>query len=200
MPRVAEKPAARPSAPAPVFFRDARAFRRWLHSHAATATELLVGFHKRHTAEPSMTWPESVDEALCFGWIDGVRKRIDDERYQIRFTPRRPGSIWSAINIAKVQQLEAEGRMTPAGRDAFARRTEARSVVYAYEQAETATLTAAERAAFRKQRAAWRFFEDTPPGYRRVVLHWVTSARKPETREARLAKLMQACALGQRLR
>ncbi len=186
--------------PAPLFFRDGRAFRRWLQVHAATAPELLVGFHKRHTDEPSMTWPESVDEALCFGWIDGVRQRIDDDRYQIRFTPRRPGSIWSAINIAKVHKLEAEGRMTQAGRDAFARRTEARSVVYAYEQPETATLTAAELALFRKQRGAWKFFEATPPSYRRVVLHWVTGARKPQTRAARLAKLVEACAMGQRLR
>jgi uncharacterized protein YdeI (YjbR/CyaY-like superfamily) len=147
-----------------------------------------------------MSWSESVDEALCSGWIDGVRRRIDDGAYSIRFTPRKPGSIWSAINIAKVEQLQAEGRMTGAGTEAFARRTDARSKVYSHEQAQTAELSAAELLAFKRDKAAWRFFdEDTPPGYKKVVLHWISSAKKPETRVARLAKLIEACATGQRL-
>ena len=185
---------------APTFFPSTTAFREWLAANAGSATELLVGFHKVGTGRSSMSWSGSVDEALCFGWIDGVRKRIDDAAYSIRFTPRKPGSIWSAINIAKVGQLQAEGRMTPAGAEAFAKRTEAKSVVYAYEQEETAELSSAELRAFKRNKAAWRFFESTPPGYKKVLLHWVSSAKKPETRAARLAKLLEASAAGQRLR
>lgn len=125
----------RAPAPKPAFFETAAAFRRWLVKHAATRGELVVGFHKVGSGAPSMTWPESVDEALCVGWIDGVRKRIDDATYQIRFTPRHPGSIWSAVNIAKAERLIAEGRMTAAGLEAFERRTPERSAVYAFEQA-----------------------------------------------------------------
>ena len=147
-----------------------------------------------------MSWPESVDEALCFGWIDGVRKRIDDSAYTIRFTPRKPGSIWSAVNIAKVAQLQASGRMRPEGVAAFAKRTEARSKIYSHEQDTTAELSAAELQAFQRNEAAWRFFTDaTPPSYKKVVLHWICSAKKPETRAARLAKLVEASAAGQRL-
>ncbi len=142
-----------------------------------------------------MSWSESVDEALCVGWIDSVRKRIDDA-YSIRFTPRKPGSIWSAINIAKVERLQAEGRMTPAGAEAFARRTDARSKIYAYEREAPAALSPAELRAFKRDKAAWRFFESTPPGYRKVVLHWVCSAKKPETRAARLGKLLAVSAAG----
>lgn len=184
---------------APTFFSNASAFRRWLEADAAGATELLVGFHKSGSGRPSMTWSESVDEALCFGWIDGVRKRIDDATYMIRFTPRKPVSIWSAINIAKIERLQAESRMTPAGAEAFARRTEARSKVYAYEREAPAELSAAELRAFKRDQAAWRFFESTPPGYRKVVLHWVCSAKKPATRATRLGKLLAASAARQRL-
>ena len=184
---------------APTFFADARAFRRWLEAHAATAGELLVGYHKVGSGRPSLTWPESVDEALCFGWIDGVRRRIDADAYCIRFTPRQPTSIWSAINIAKYRRLEAEGRVTPAGAAAFARRTEARSVVYAYEQEATAELTAEEMRGFRRQRSAWKYFQATPPGYRKVVLHWITRAKRPETRAARLRKLVEGSAAGRRI-
>lgn len=199
-PVVAAPPDGSRAAGEPTYFADAAAFREWLASHADTVAALLVGYHKVGTGRPSMTWSESVDEALCFGWIDGVRKRIDEHTYSIRFTPRKPGSIWSAINIAKVEQLRAEGRMTPAGEQAFARRTDAKSVIYAYEQAETAELTPTELRTFRREKAAWKFFEATPPGYRKVVLHWVTSARKPETRAARLTRLVQACGAGERLR
>jgi uncharacterized protein YdeI (YjbR/CyaY-like superfamily) len=184
---------------APIYFATADAFRAWLEAHAATASELLVGFHKVGSGRPSMRWSESVDEALCFGWIDGVRKRIDDQRYSIRFSPRQPTSIWSAVNIAKVEQLQAQGRMTKAGADAFARRTTARSVVYAYEQAESAALTAAELRSFKRSKAAWTYFEATPPGYRKVVLHWITRAKRADTRASRLAQLVQACAEGRRL-
>ena len=185
---------------APTFFPDANAFRRWLERNAGSASELLVGFHKVGSGRPSMSWSEFVDEALCFGWIDGVRKRIDDAAYTIRFTPRKATSIWSAINIAKVEQLEAEGRMTPAGRQAFAKRTEARSKVYSHEREEAAELAATELRAFKRNETAWKYFASTPPGYRRVVLHWICSARKPETRAARLTKLIDACVAGQRLK
>lgn len=184
----------------PTFFPTPQAFRHWLAIHASTATELLVGYHKVGSGTSSMTWSESVDEALCFGWIDGVRRRIDDAAYSIRFTPRKPTSIWSAVNIAKCAQLQAAGRMTAAGAQALAHRTEARSAVYSHERAVPAALSVDELATFQRQPAAWQFLAATPPGYQKVVLHWVYSAKKPETRSARLVKLVEACASGLRLR
>jgi len=139
-----------PPMTAPTFFATANAFRRRLEANAGNATELLVGFNKVGSGKPSLSWPESVDEALCFGWIDGVRKRIDDDAYSIRFSPRKPTSIWSAINIAKVARLQAEGRMAPAGTRAFALRSEARSKVYAYERDADAELSPAESKTFRR--------------------------------------------------
>jgi uncharacterized protein YdeI (YjbR/CyaY-like superfamily) len=188
------------SVPAPRFFANARAFRSWLEHNAATATELIVGFHKVDSGRASMTWSESVDEALCFGWIDGVRKRIDDEAYQIRFTPRKPSSIWSAVNIAKFEQLTAAGRMTPAGDSAYRHRKETRSRVYAYEQAEAARFSPQERREFERAREAWIYFESTPPSYRKVILHWVTSAKKEATRASRFASVLEACNEKRRLR
>ena len=184
---------------APVFFSTPLDFRAWLNANGATAPELIVGFHKVATNTPCMTWSESVDEALCFGWIDGVRKRIDDLSYCIRFTPRKPRSIWSAVNIAKVGRLQAEKRMTAAGAAAFEARTDARSAIYSHEQKLIAELRPDELAAFRRGRAAWDFFEATPAGYRKRVLHWVTTAKKDPTRSGRLFKLMEACARGERL-
>ncbi len=184
----------------PTYFETPDAFRAWLAAHADREAELLVGFRKVGSGRPSMTWPESVDEALCVGWIDGVRRRIDDEAYSIRFTPRRPGSIWSAVNLAKVERLRAQGRMTPAGEAAWARRTEAKTAVYAYEQAQPAALTAAEQQAFQGHAQAWAYFETCPPGYRQVVLHWVGTAQRPATRAARLTRLIAACQAGRRLR
>ncbi|MBK7063054.1 MAG: YdeI/OmpD-associated family protein [Rubrivivax sp.] len=186
--------------PEPKYFASAIEFRLWLGLHATTAAELMVGFWKVDSGRPSMTWSESVDEALCFGWIDGVRRRIDDHAYQIRFTPRKKTSIWSAVNIAKVEQLTAEGRMTEAGAQAFAHRTDGRSVVYAYEQAETAELAAAELRAFKRSKAGWAYFEACPPSYRKVILHWVISAKKADTRMSRLHTLIEACKESKRLR
>lgn len=183
---------------APTYFENAEAFRQWLERHAATTPELIVGFHKVGTGKPSMTWSESVDEALCFGWIDAVRKRIDDDSYLIRFTHRKPTSIWSAINIAKFQSLDAQGRMTPAGAAAFAHRREERSVVYAYEQENTATLSPQELRAFRRDAAAWKYWQGAPPGYQKQILHRITTAKKAETRAARLAKLIALSAVGKR--
>ncbi|RZU02145.1 YdeI/OmpD-associated family protein [Rivibacter subsaxonicus] len=193
-------PASKPAAPGePRFFATAAAFRAWLARNAGSATELVVGFHKVGSGQPSMSWPESVDEALCVGWIDGVRKRIDEQRYQIRFTPRKPGSTWSAINIARVAALEAEGRMQAAGLAAFARRVEHKSRTYAYEQAESATLAPAEQKLFQADRAAWTFFERQPPSYRHKLLWWVTSAKQAATRQSRLQRLIEASKRGERI-
>ena len=186
--------------PSPVFFETAAAFRRWLESNGESATELFVGFRKVGTGQPSLTWPESVNEALCFGWIDGVRKRIDERSYQIRFTPRRPDSIWSAINVAKVHALKAQGRMQRSGLAAYARRTPRKSSVYSYEQAGPLQLNAEEIREFKKKSApGWRYFEASPPSYRKSILHWVTSARQPATRARRLAQLVAACLGRERL-
>ena len=186
--------------PSPRYFASSAGFRQWLEDNAAAATALLVGYHKVETGRPSMSWSESVDEALCFGWIDGVRRRIDAHRYSIRFTPRKVTSVWSTVNIAKVEALRAQGRMTPAGERAFANRKEAKSSIYAYEQKAAAELSAQEIRAFQRRKRAWSFFDATPPSYRKVMLHWVTTARRAETRAARFAKLMDACAAGKRLR
>jgi uncharacterized protein YdeI (YjbR/CyaY-like superfamily) len=183
----------------PTYFDDAAAFRAWLAAHAHEESELLVGFHKVGSGRPSMSWSESVDQALCYGWIDGVRKRVDDERYTIRFTPRKPGSIWSAVNIVKIASLRVQGLMTEAGEAAYARRTEQRSRVYSHERDTPAELAPEDLARFQAHPAAWAWFESCPPGYRRVMLHVITSAKKPETRAARLAKLIEACAQGRRL-
>lgn len=185
----------------PIYFADPAAWRAWLEANAATAKSVIVGLRKVATGEAGLRWSASVDEALCFGWIDGVRRRIDDAHYQIRFTPRRPGSIWSQVNIDKVVRLQAAGLMRPAGLAAFALRTAERSGVYSHERTEAALLSADEEGDFRRHKAAWAFFhEQTPPSYRRTLLHWICSAKKPETRAARLTKLVEVCANGQRLR
>ncbi len=184
----------------PKFFATPGAFRTWLEKHGASSAELLVGFHKVDSGRPSMTWPQSVDEALCVGWIDGVRRRIDDSAYSIRFTPRRRDSNWSAVNIARVQVLTAEGRMQPAGLAAFEQRSEKRSGIYAYEQRDQAQFGAGELAAFRAECAAWEFFEKQPPGYRKLMQFHVMSAKLAATRSKRLAKLIEFSASGQRLR
>jgi uncharacterized protein YdeI (YjbR/CyaY-like superfamily) len=191
--------ATRRTSAKPTYFATPEAFRTWLDRNSASVNELLVGFRKVGSGKPSITWPQSVDEALCVGWIDGVRKRIDDTAYTIRFTPRKPGSIWSAINIAKVNELIAAGRMRAAGLAAFERRTERRSRIYAYEKPETA-LAPDELTRFRRERNAWAFFEKCPPGYRKVMLYWITSAKRPETRLTRFDKLIATCAAGKRLR
>ena len=183
----------------PLFFAGAADFRAWLALHAATSSAQLVGFHKVGSGQPSMRWAESVDEALCVGWIDGVRKRIDDARYQIRFTPRKPTSTWSAINIQRVAVLTAAGRMQPAGLQAFARRSEKKSVTYAYEQGAMPELNAAELKAFRKHRVAWVWFDAQAPSYRKLVLWWVVRAKQPATRDKRLASLIEASSNGRRL-
>ena len=146
-------------------------FRRWLEEHHAEESELWVGFFKVGTGRPSLTWPESVDEALCFGWIDGVRKKLDEESYVIRFTPRKPTSNWSAKNLARVEELIAEGRMRPAGRKLYEARDPEKQRVYSFERRREAKLEPEQEARFRRNAAAWAFFESQPPGYRRTALH-----------------------------
>ncbi len=174
----------------PTYFTSPDEWRTWLDKHHASATEIIVGFHKVGTGKPTLTWPQSVDEALCFGWIDGIRRRLDDERYTIRFTPRKATSTWSAVNIKRFGELEDEGRVRPAGRAAFAKRREERSSIYSYERRPTAFGEPYAKA-FQKHRAAWTFFEAQPAGYRRTAIAWVMSAKREATREKRLAQLIQ---------
>ena len=182
----------------PVFFATPEQFRAWLRTHHKTAAELWVGYYRKDSGKPSITWQESVDEALCFGWIDGIRKKISDEAYTNRFTPRRAGSNWSAINIAKVKQLTKQKRMQPAGLAAFAKRTDAKSRVYTYEQASHALDKDLEKR-FRASRNAWTFFEKQPPYYRKLMTGWLNGARQEATRLRRLEKLMAACERGKRI-
>lgn len=183
----------------PVFFDNPAALRRWFARHARTETVLVVGYMKKGTGVRSITWQESVDEALCVGWIDGVRHRIDEARYKIRFTPRRRGSHWSNINIRRVAELKAAGRMKAAGHAAFAARNPAKSGRAPYEQRKAAKLSPPDIKTFKRNVAAWKYYRAAPPGYRQLVTWWVVSAKRPETRARRLRILIKACALGRRI-
>ncbi len=180
----------------PTFFATPAELRQWLDRNHATATELLVGFYKRGSGKASITWQELVDEELCFGWIDGVRQGIDEVRYSNRITPRKPRSTWSAVNIARAQELIRLGRMHPAGMAAFERRTEERSAIYSYEQRKSARLAPAAERSFRANKKAWTFFQAQAPGYRQAATWWVISAKREETRKKRLATLIADSALG----
>ena len=180
------------------FFRTPADFRTWLEKNHSTATEVWVGFYKKDSEKPSIRWPESVDEALCFGWIDGIRKRVDEISYQIRFTPRRRGSVWSATNIKRTKELAQEGRMRSTGLSAFAARIENKSGIYSYEQRNT-ELGEPYAKLLKKNKAASNFFKKQPPSYRKMIGWWIISAKKEETRMARLAKLISESAKGKRL-
>jgi uncharacterized protein YdeI (YjbR/CyaY-like superfamily) len=181
----------------PTFFATPAAFHKWLAAHHADRDELLVGFHRKGSGLPSITWPESVDQALCFGWIDGVRKSVDANSYTIRFTPRRPGSRWSAVNIKRARELQELGLMTEAGLAEFAK-ADAQKANYSYEQ-RRAGLSAELESQFRTKAKAWAFFSAQPLGYQRMIGHWVSSAKREETRLARLEKLMAASEKGERI-
>ena len=183
----------------PTYFATPATFRRWLEAHHETAAELLVGYYKKGSGKPSITWPESVDEALCFGWIDGVRRSLGAEAYAIRFTPRKPTSIWSAVNVANVARLTADGRMRPAGLRAFAARTAEKTGVYSFERTDAAKLTVEQDRALRANRKAAAFFAAQAPWYRRAAIHWVTSAKQPATRERRLQQLIADSAAGRNI-
>jgi uncharacterized protein YdeI (YjbR/CyaY-like superfamily) len=175
-------------------------FRAWLKRHHAKRDELWVGFWKKSTGRPSITWPESVDEALCFGWIDGLRKRVDDEAYTIRFTPRRSGSTWSLRNIERYEALAADGRIEPAGVDAYRRRTDGNTGRYSFEQETPATLPDDYLARLRADAAAWADWQSRPPGYRKQVSHWVMSAKRESTRARRLEVLIKDSARGRKVK
>lgn len=182
----------------PTFFATPVAFRAWLTKHHKTADELVVGFYRKDSGKPSITWNEAVDEALCFSWIDGIRRKHSDIAYSNRFTPRRPGSNWSAINIAKVAQLTKEGRMQAAGAAAFAKRTAARSRIYTYERKDIPQCPPAIARKFQANSKAWAFFLTLPPYYRKLETRWICSAKQEETRLRRLDKVMAACESGRR--
>ena len=184
-------------AAAPVFFATEAEFRKWLASNHETVPELLVGFWKKGSGKPSIDWPQARDQALCFGWIDGVRRSLGDEAYTIRFTPRRKGSIWSKVNVERYAVLKAAGQMTPSGERAY-EENKAKSGLYAYER-ELAKLAPEDEALFRASAGAWADWEQRPPGYRKTVLHWVTSAKRPETRAKRLATLIQSSAAKEKI-
>jgi uncharacterized protein YdeI (YjbR/CyaY-like superfamily) len=186
------------AAPKPTFFPTPGDFRRWLEKNHAKAAELSVGFYKRGSGRPSITWPESVDEALCFGWIDGVRHRIDESSYRIRFTPRKPKSIWSNVNVKRVAALKKLGRMAAAGLAAFAKADPKRSGIYAYER-RNARLAPADEKRFRANKKAWTFFKAQAPWYQRILTYWVVSAKREETRQRRLAALIADSEVGRRM-
>lgn len=181
------------------FFATPAEFRAWLTENHATATELGVVLHSKASGKPTMSWSDAVDQALCFGWIDSIARRIDETSRVQRFTPRKPKSNWSAVNIKKVSDLTARGLMTPAGLAAFARREEARSGVYSYENRHLAKLDAEREATFKAQAAAWEFFSKQPPSYRQTAIYRVMNAKRDETRSRRLAQLIDLSAEGLRL-
>lgn len=185
------------SEPNPLFFRSRAEYRAWLEKHHDRATQLWIGYWKKATGKPSLTWQETVDECLCFGWIDGIRKRIDADSFKQRVTPRRARSIWSRINVARVAVLTAEGRMHPRGIAEFERRRA--TAIYSYEQTDRQGLDAKHEALLRKNRKAWAFFQSQPPGYRKTAGWYVMSAKRDETRLRRLAALIRDSAAGRRL-
>jgi uncharacterized protein YdeI (YjbR/CyaY-like superfamily) len=181
------------------FFPTPMDFRIWLKVHHANTRELWVGFYKKGSGKPSITWPEAVDEALCVGWIDGLRKRINEESYKIRFTPRQAASNWSAINIRRVLELVRLGRMRRAGLKAYEQRKEAKSGIYSYENRKSAVLDKAAEKMFRSIPNAWDFFQSQPQSYRQMLIWWVVSAKREETRSKRLEKLIAHSEAGKRV-
>jgi uncharacterized protein YdeI (YjbR/CyaY-like superfamily) len=179
----------------PIFFESPEEFYAWLEEHHETETEVYVGFYKTHTGRRAMTWSESVDQALCFGWIDGRANSIDEDRYMQRFTPRRPGSNWSKINVEKVVKLKDAGLMRPAGLAAFEHRMEDKTGVYSFER-ENSELAPEYEARLRANKPASEYFDSRPPWYRRTAIHLVMSAKREETRERRLRRLIEDSAAG----
>jgi uncharacterized protein YdeI (YjbR/CyaY-like superfamily) len=184
------------SEPDPLYFAKPHEWRQWLAEHHADRRELWVGLHKKGSGRPSITWPEAVDQALCFGWIDGVRKTVDEDSYRIRFTPRKPGSTWSKINIQRVGELAAQGLMHAAGLKAFEARTPERSGVYSFEQRDRARLEPAHEKLLSANAAAWDFFQAQPPWYRKTAIWWIVSAKRDATRLRRLMTLIESSAQG----
>ncbi len=182
--------------PRPIFFATSAALRAWFKKHHKTADELWVGYYKSRAGKPTVTWRESVDQALCFGWIDSIRKRVDATSYTNRFTPRKPGSTWSAINAQRVAELTARGLMTSSGLKAFRERAPDRTGIYSYEQRHMARLSAAQVRQFRAHKKAWQYFQTQPPSYQKTAIWWVVTAKKEETQMRRLATLIESSARG----
>ena len=180
------------------FFRTPTELRKWLDQHHASADELWVGYYKKGSGKPSIDWPESVDEALCYGWIDGIRKSIDDVSYKIRFTPRRPGSNWSKVNVEKAEVLVEQGRMQPPGLVAFEIRKASKTGSYSYERRRV-ELDEPYNRTLKKNKAAWDFYQAQSPYYRKTVNWWIASAKKEETRQRRLEKLIKYSSLGEKI-
>jgi len=180
-----------------IFFASPGELRAWFDQHHETADELWVGYHRKATGKPTVTWPEAVDEALCVGWIDGIRYRLDETRHAQRFTPRRKGSIWSAINTKRAGELIAEGRMRPAGRTAFEARSPEKTAIYSYER-EAASFSDDQQRRFEADGPAWAFFRAQAPSWRRSITHWVSSAKREETRERRFNQLLEDSRAGRR--
>jgi uncharacterized protein YdeI (YjbR/CyaY-like superfamily) len=179
------------------YFRGPAELRRWLAANHARESELLVGFYKKDSGRGGISYQEALDEALCFGWIDGVRKGVDEARYTIRFTPRRRRSIWSQVNLRRMAQLLAAGRVQPPGRAAYEQRDEARTKRYAFEREQVA-LDPRQQKQFKANRKAWAFYQALPPSYRKTITWWVVQAKKEETRQRRLEALIASCARGER--
>jgi uncharacterized protein YdeI (YjbR/CyaY-like superfamily) len=184
----------------PVFFNNKPALRAWFEKHHTTETELLVGYFKTNTKKESITWSQSVDEALCFGWIDGIRRSINEESYSIRFTPRRPGSKWSEINIKKVEELTKQGLMVPAGLKAFSKRKVTGSSLYSYESNKKVTLEEPMEVLFRQNLRAWNYFQSETPSYRKITIRWVMDAKQEITRMNRLNELITSSEAGEKIR
>lgn len=182
----------------PKFFSTPAEFRKWLEQNHDKATELMIGFHKKASGKKSITYPEALDEALCFGWIDGVRRKLDETSYVQRFTPRKPRSIWSLVNVRHVERLKKEGRMQPPGLEAYERRTPERTGIYSFEN-RPKELSPAYKKRFRQNKEAWKFFEEQPTYYKNLVIFRTMSAKKEETRIRRLEQLIECSAKGRRL-
>jgi uncharacterized protein YdeI (YjbR/CyaY-like superfamily) len=184
----------------PIYFSSQAALRAWFEQNHTTETELIVGYHKKATGRESITWSQSVDEALCFGWIDGIRRSVDNDRYCIRFTPRKTDSNWSTVNIQKVEELTKSGKMRPAGLDVYSKRKESRSGIYTYETLKVSLLPENMESRFRLNEAAWDYFQSQAPSYRKVTIRWIVSARQEDTRIKRLDELISSCEAGEWIR
>ena len=184
----------------PIFFETPEQLRSWLDAHHATADDVIVGAWKKSTGKPSLTWPQIVEEALCVGWIDSILRSVPGDGWTIRLTPRRKGSNWSAVNVAKIAELRDAGRLRPAGEAAFAARRADRTAIYSFEQAREPSLEPDEEALFRRDEEAWAWFSAKSPSFRKQAIHWVISAKRPETRERRLTTLIADSAAGQPVR
>lgn len=182
-----------------IFFQTPAEFRAWLAEYGSLTEELWVGFHKKKSGKPSMRWPESVDEALCYGWIDSLRKSIDDESYKIRFTPRRAGSIWSSVNINRVEELIAEGKMQPAGIQAFESRNAEKSGIYSYERKRSIELPEFYSNLLQANEVAWKYYQNQPPSYHKAISWWIVSAKREETKLRRIEKLITYSVKGKRV-